>query len=217
MLTAHYLPQMLPDLLSYSSTLCIAQGSLARRFGRLERVVSGQGDTTRRRGEGCRFNPREDTVFLQKPLANSFLVRIRRSNTGLEELLANDLQRECYEELCSKEEARECLTDERQTELFWTTYQGLLPKANVSEKHVAPVKPELHEFIQDMLKFGTVFSGNETKLASIFTLERQILEKQREIIKSLWKLTGHKKDLLALEEELLKLVTGCFDQSDGQV
>lgn len=47
-------------------------------------------------------------VFLDTNQAHDILIRTRRYNSGwLEELQAGDLKRECLEELCTYEEARE--------------------------------------------------------------------------------------------------------------
>uniref|UniRef100_A0A668A0Z9 Protein Z, vitamin K-dependent plasma glycoprotein b n=1 Tax=Myripristis murdjan TaxID=586833 RepID=A0A668A0Z9_9TELE len=54
-----------------------------------------------------------DGVFLRSKRANSFLV---------EEILQGNLERECYEELCSYEEAREYFEDTAKTDAFWTVY-----------------------------------------------------------------------------------------------
>uniref|UniRef100_A0A3B3ZTP9 Coagulation factor VII n=1 Tax=Periophthalmus magnuspinnatus TaxID=409849 RepID=A0A3B3ZTP9_9GOBI len=52
-------------------------------------------------------------------------VRSRRANTGwLEELQKGDLRRECVEELCSYEEAREVFEHTETTNEFWKTYRG---------------------------------------------------------------------------------------------
>lgn len=51
-------------------------------------------------------------VFLPGKAANGVLRRHKRSNTGLfEELLQGNLERECYEEACDFEEARETFED----------------------------------------------------------------------------------------------------------
>ncbi|XP_035854260.1 protein Z, vitamin K-dependent plasma glycoprotein b isoform X3 [Sander lucioperca] len=52
-------------------------------------------------------------VFLRSKRANSFL---------LEELLQGNLERECYEEACSYEEAREYFENTPKTNAFWTRY-----------------------------------------------------------------------------------------------
>ncbi|GCB81069.1 hypothetical protein scyTo_0022112, partial [Scyliorhinus torazame] len=54
-------------------------------------------------------------LFLQKSLASSYLSRIRRANDGLEEVLADNLERECNEETCSVEERQEVLRNNPET------------------------------------------------------------------------------------------------------
>lgn len=46
-------------------------------------------------------------VFVSRPEASVFLRRSRRANYLLEELLRGNLERECMEEKCSYEEAKE--------------------------------------------------------------------------------------------------------------
>ncbi|KAL7370186.1 hypothetical protein ABVT39_021703 [Epinephelus coioides] len=57
--------------------------------------------------------PRRQDVFLRSRRANLFLV---------EEILQGNLERECYEETCSWEEAREYFEDTKKTMEFWTVY-----------------------------------------------------------------------------------------------
>lgn len=55
-------------------------------------------------------------VFLDPDQAHDVLIRTRRSNTGwLEELQMGDLRRECLEEKCSYEEAREVFEHDETT------------------------------------------------------------------------------------------------------
>ncbi|XP_033471401.1 coagulation factor VIIi [Epinephelus lanceolatus] len=62
-------------------------------------------------------------VFFQKHEANGVLQRWRRANSGfLEELKQGNLERECIEEICDYEEAREVFEDDTQTRQFWLTY-----------------------------------------------------------------------------------------------
>ncbi|KAF7252531.1 Coagulation factor VII [Varanus komodoensis] len=61
-------------------------------------------------------------VFLEHKEASSVLQRNKRSNSFLEELKAPSLERECLEEKCSFEEAREIFRDDKRTMDFWTTY-----------------------------------------------------------------------------------------------
>ncbi|KAG2457284.1 coagulation factor VII-like [Polypterus senegalus] len=62
------------------------------------------------------------TVFLTKDVANSMLPRQKRANTLFEELKAGSLERECREEICSQEEAREIFEDDERTQEFWKVY-----------------------------------------------------------------------------------------------
>ncbi|KAM4538331.1 protein Z, vitamin K-dependent plasma glycoprotein b [Fundulus diaphanus] len=64
-------------------------------------------------GEVFRGAPGAHTVFLRPKRANQFF---------LEEILQGNLERECYEERCNYEEAREVFEDDKQTIAFWTFY-----------------------------------------------------------------------------------------------
>ncbi|KAM8977459.1 coagulation factor VII-like [Pelodytes ibericus] len=64
------------------------------------------------------------TVFLQEKEASTVLKnRIKRANSWFEELKPGSLERECIEEVCSYEEAREIYKDDRRTKEFWKTYK----------------------------------------------------------------------------------------------
>uniref|UniRef100_A0A3B4ZCS1 Transmembrane gamma-carboxyglutamic acid protein 2-like n=1 Tax=Stegastes partitus TaxID=144197 RepID=A0A3B4ZCS1_9TELE len=77
-----------------------------------------------------------DPVFVEGPPAASFLSRSLLYNSWDFELVVRDnLERECLEEQCSYEEAREVFEDDAQTDLFWTTYinnQENAPRVDVS-------------------------------------------------------------------------------------
>ncbi|XP_021270711.1 coagulation factor VII-like isoform X1 [Numida meleagris] len=62
------------------------------------------------------------TVFLRKEEANSIFQRHRRANSFFEELKLGSLERECMEEKCSFEEAREIYRDDERTKEFWHIY-----------------------------------------------------------------------------------------------
>ncbi|KAM6957990.1 uncharacterized protein LKV04_022126 [Tautogolabrus adspersus] len=63
-------------------------------------------------------------VFVEKHEADTVLQRWRRANSGfLEELQQGNLERECAEEVCDYEEAREVFEDEDKTKQFWLTYE----------------------------------------------------------------------------------------------
>lgn len=55
------------------------------------------------------------TVFLHTKDANQVLTRYRRANSLFEEVKKGDMERECIEERCSYEEAREIFEDDRKT------------------------------------------------------------------------------------------------------
>ncbi|XP_054479663.1 vitamin K-dependent protein Z-like isoform X2 [Anoplopoma fimbria] len=57
--------------------------------------------------------PKDQAVFLRSRRANKYLV---------EEILQGNLERECREELCTYEEAREVFEDKEKTNVFWTVY-----------------------------------------------------------------------------------------------
>ncbi|KAI3373814.1 hypothetical protein L3Q82_022399, partial [Scortum barcoo] len=63
-------------------------------------------------------------VFVSQQAANAVLIRQRRYNSGhLEEVLHKDnLERECKEEICSMEEAREVFENDEKTMEFWASY-----------------------------------------------------------------------------------------------
>nr|ACO06219.1 coagulation factor VII (predicted) [Dasypus novemcinctus] len=62
------------------------------------------------------------TVFTTQEDAHGILHRQRRANSFFEELRQGSLERECKEEQCSFEEAREIFKDLERTKQFWTIY-----------------------------------------------------------------------------------------------
>uniref|UniRef100_A0A8D0E9Y7 Gla domain-containing protein n=1 Tax=Salvator merianae TaxID=96440 RepID=A0A8D0E9Y7_SALMN len=66
---------------------------------------------------------KEDQVFLDVSVAHGFLGRKLLYNHWDFELIRPDnLERECIEEVCSYEEAREVFEDDVKTKRFWETY-----------------------------------------------------------------------------------------------
>ncbi|NP_001089980.1 proline rich Gla (G-carboxyglutamic acid) 2 (transmembrane) L homeolog precursor [Xenopus laevis] len=64
-------------------------------------------------------------VFLESSEANAFFVRRLLYNSWDFELVTpGNLERECYEEVCNYEEARECFEDDQKTKAFWKTYKN---------------------------------------------------------------------------------------------
>uniref|UniRef100_H3CM83 Coagulation factor VIIi n=1 Tax=Tetraodon nigroviridis TaxID=99883 RepID=H3CM83_TETNG len=65
-------------------------------------------------------------VFVERDDASAVLQRRRRANSGfLEELQQGNLERECIEEICNYEEAREVFEDNVQTKKFWESYNRI--------------------------------------------------------------------------------------------
>ncbi|CAB1425370.1 unnamed protein product [Pleuronectes platessa] len=65
---------------------------------------------------------RADDVFLNSQRASEVLVRSRRANHIFEEMKPGNLERECVEEVCDHEEAREVFEQTEKTEKFWKKY-----------------------------------------------------------------------------------------------
>ncbi|XP_041095795.1 prothrombin-like [Polyodon spathula] len=63
-----------------------------------------------------------ENVFLDSKTALSVLKRSRRANGYFEETRRGNLERECLEEVCSHEEAREVFEDKGVTDEFWGRY-----------------------------------------------------------------------------------------------
>ncbi|XP_078247576.1 coagulation factor VII [Pogona vitticeps] len=61
-------------------------------------------------------------VFIRQEEASNVLQRKKRANSFFEEIKSGSLERECLEEKCSFEEAREIFKDKKRTMEFWTYY-----------------------------------------------------------------------------------------------
>ncbi|XP_020039282.2 vitamin K-dependent protein S [Castor canadensis] len=70
--------------------------------------------------------PVSEANFLSRQHASQVLVRKRRANSLLEETKKGNLERECIEELCNKEEAREVFENNPETDYFYPKYLGCL-------------------------------------------------------------------------------------------
>ncbi|XP_032262240.1 vitamin K-dependent protein S [Phoca vitulina] len=70
--------------------------------------------------------PVSEANFLSKQHASQVLVRKRRANSMFEETKKGNLERECIEELCNKEEAREVFENDPETDYFYPKYLGCL-------------------------------------------------------------------------------------------
>ncbi|KAM4617640.1 prothrombin [Discoglossus pictus] len=67
-------------------------------------------------------------VFLSSQQALSVLSRSRRANFGFEEIKKGNMERECIEEICSYEEAREIKESTVETNIFWAKYTACEPQ-----------------------------------------------------------------------------------------
>ncbi|XP_034980854.1 coagulation factor IX-like [Zootoca vivipara] len=71
---------------------------------------------------GCHLRG-ECAVFINQDEASAVLPRYKRYNSGrLEEMIQGNLERECQEERCSYEEAREVFENDEKTLEFWKVY-----------------------------------------------------------------------------------------------
>ncbi|XP_074839301.1 vitamin K-dependent protein Z [Carettochelys insculpta] len=69
------------------------------------------------------FLQTEQTVFLSSNKANQMISRYKRENFLIfEEFFEGNLERECLEERCTYEEAREVFEDKEATSEFWASY-----------------------------------------------------------------------------------------------
>uniref|UniRef100_UPI00398F25F4 vitamin K-dependent protein S n=1 Tax=Pristiophorus japonicus TaxID=55135 RepID=UPI00398F25F4 len=66
--------------------------------------------------------------FLSHQQASQFLIRQRRANVIFEEHKQGNLERECIEEFCDKEEAREIFENNPETEYFYPKYLDCLSR-----------------------------------------------------------------------------------------
>lgn len=78
--------------------------------------------------------PWSDSLSLSPEEANQFLRRHRRANHVFEETKQGHLERECVEEKCSKEEAREVFENDPETDYFFPKYLACMEKFGDTDK-----------------------------------------------------------------------------------
>ncbi|XP_028669433.1 transmembrane gamma-carboxyglutamic acid protein 2 [Erpetoichthys calabaricus] len=65
-----------------------------------------------------------DNVFIDQEAAQSFFSRSLLYNKwDFEGIIPGNLERECIEEVCNYEEAREIFKDDKKTQIFWAMYK----------------------------------------------------------------------------------------------
>lgn len=75
-----------------------------------------------------------DCISLSPQEANQFLSRHKRANQVFEETKQGHLERECVEERCTKEEAREVFENDPETDYFYPKYLACLDRFGDAEK-----------------------------------------------------------------------------------
>uniref|UniRef100_A0A6J0UYV8 Vitamin K-dependent protein S n=1 Tax=Pogona vitticeps TaxID=103695 RepID=A0A6J0UYV8_9SAUR len=83
--------------------------------------------------------PSEARTFLSQHHASEFLVRNRRANSFMEERMKGNLERECIEEYCNKEEAREIFENNPETDYFYPIYLDCLASFRAGMVRVPPL------------------------------------------------------------------------------
>ncbi|XP_012585039.1 PREDICTED: vitamin K-dependent protein S isoform X2 [Condylura cristata] len=95
--------------------------------------------------------PVSEANFLSKQHASQVLIRKRRANTAIEEFKKGNLERECIEELCNKEEAREVFENDPESDYFYPKYLGCLGAFRVgsgtSARRAANIYPDLRSCV----------------------------------------------------------------------
>lgn len=97
-------------------------------------------------------------MFVERDDANTMLHRQRRANSGfLEEMQQGNLERECIEEICDYEEAREVFEDDDKTVILpFAVDSSEIASRSPNEKF----KPKIFSCIFLLKKGKTTFSKN---------------------------------------------------------
>ncbi|XP_025019683.1 vitamin K-dependent protein S isoform X2 [Python bivittatus] len=84
----------------------------------------------------------EARTFLSQHHASEFLVRKRRANSFMEESKKGNLERECIEEYCNREEAREIFENNPETDYFYPRYLDCLASFRTGIFRVPSLTPD---------------------------------------------------------------------------
>uniref|UniRef100_A0A7N6BM54 Vitamin K-dependent protein S n=1 Tax=Anabas testudineus TaxID=64144 RepID=A0A7N6BM54_ANATE len=96
--------------------------------------------------------------FLSQNAASQFLRRHRRANSLFEESKKGNLERECIEELCNKEEAREIFENQPETEYFYPIYVVCLGSHRVGiNNQNSPIPSDLRTCVNEISNQCTPF------------------------------------------------------------
>ncbi|XP_037346069.2 vitamin K-dependent protein S isoform X1 [Pungitius pungitius] len=90
--------------------------------------------------------------FLSQSTASQFLSRQRRANSLFEESKKGNLERECIEELCNKEEAREIFENNPETEYFYPKYVACLGshRVGINNPNSDPIPSDLRTCVTEI-------------------------------------------------------------------
>ncbi|MEQ2185654.1 hypothetical protein GOODEAATRI_020508, partial [Goodea atripinnis] len=96
---------------------------------------------------------------LSQNTASQFLSRHRRANSLFEESKKGNLERECIEEVCNKEEAREIFENHPETEYFYPKYVLCLGSHRVGINHYSDsnIPPDLRTCVTEISNQCTPF------------------------------------------------------------
>ncbi|KAM6447879.1 vitamin K-dependent protein S isoform 2-T2 [Liasis olivaceus] len=94
----------------------------------------------------------EARTFLSQHHASEFLVRKRRANSFMEESKKGNLERECIEEYCNREEAREIFENNPETDYFYPRYLDCLASFRTGIFRVPSLTPDSPSDLRSCIK-----------------------------------------------------------------
>ncbi|XP_067913814.1 coagulation factor X-like [Heterodontus francisci] len=112
-------------------------------------------------------------VFLQKAAADGVLAKFISFTSEIRE---GNLQRECIEERCNYEEAREIFEDGKKTEIFWENY------IHGRNSELVPLLKTAKQILEDQSKINELKKKLTAKKQEISALEDKLLAKLKDCI-----------------------------------